>query len=143
MSPIPSRVAGLIEGRSLPAYLATWVRDRPRVAPVWYEVADGRLHTLASPTRREEVEQNPAVAAYIQNDDTEDDWFVTLRGTATVSRDRTDINDAARSIYPRYLGPDPAEWDSTRRADLGADPNHYLVTIDVDSAVVEDDPPEF
>ncbi|MFB6070523.1 MAG: pyridoxamine 5'-phosphate oxidase family protein [Halanaeroarchaeum sp.] len=129
MSPIPSAVAGLIEGRADPAYLTTWVRDRPRVAPVWYGVRDGRLQVLVSRTKREQVEANPEVTAYIEATDGED-WFVTLRGTASVSRDREAINEAARQVYSTYLGDDPEDWDPDRRVDLGLEPERYLVELD-------------
>ncbi|MFB6068814.1 MAG: pyridoxamine 5'-phosphate oxidase family protein [Halobacterium sp.] len=135
MSPIPSTVAGLIEGRTVPAYLTTWVRDRPRVAPVWYGVGDGRLRMLTTRRKREHVERTPEVTAYIEADD--GDWFVTLRGTASVAHDRAAINRAARQVYPTYLGDDPETWDPDRRADLGSEPTHSLVVLDPEEIETE------
>jgi nitroimidazol reductase NimA-like FMN-containing flavoprotein (pyridoxamine 5'-phosphate oxidase superfamily) len=131
---VPGPVESLISDRPLVAHLATSQSDRPHVAPVWYAYDEGVVEVLSTGTKVENARANPRVALSIQQDDEgRAEWFVTLRGTATVTSDVEAVNAAARRIYPTYLGADPSQWDSFFRDHLGDDPENDLVTVDVGS----------
>lgn len=135
---IPPDAERLIEGEPLIAHLATSLHDRPHVAPVWYDYADGVVRIVTAGRKVENVRGNPRVAISIQKDrDGDALWFVTIRGTARVVEDVARINEAARTIYGRYLGPDPAEWDDYYRESLGDDPPNDLVVVEVGSATYD------
>ncbi|MFC7044264.1 pyridoxamine 5'-phosphate oxidase family protein [Halobacteriaceae archaeon GCM10025711] len=138
MTTVPPEAEALITDRKLMAHLATSVDDRPRVAPVWYDYEDGTISVLTGGRKRDDVQQNPRVAVSIQEDrDGDALWFVSLKGTATVVDDVSAINEAARTIYTRYVGPDVEEWDAFYRDHLGENPPNSLVEIAVGSVAYD------
>lgn len=129
---VPGAVADRITGATLPAYFATSVNDRPHVAPVWYDYADGHLRTITHGQKLENVRANPRVAISIEQTEGER-WVATLRGTATVVADEDRTEAVARRIYEQYLGDPEAE---TYRTEEG-DPDGSLVDVRIGSASVQ------
>jgi nitroimidazol reductase NimA-like FMN-containing flavoprotein (pyridoxamine 5'-phosphate oxidase superfamily) len=126
---VPDAVADRIAGVALPANLATSVNDRPHVAPVWYDYADGHLRLLTGGQKLANVRTNPRVAIAIEQTAGEH-WLVTLRGTATVVADEDRTEAVARRIFETYTG-DP-EAAAYRTED--GDPEGSLVDVRIGSA---------
>lgn len=123
MGRVPTEVAELIEGAKVMAHLATSVRDRPHVAPVWYWYDDGTIEIVTTGRKLENIRQNPRVALSIQKDvagDTE--WMATLQGTATIVDDEAQTEAATRRINTKYDAPGDA-WSE-----------NVLVRIDIATA---------
>lgn len=125
----------LVSDAKLMAHLATSVDNRPHVAPVWYAYNDETLTILTDGKKLANIKQNPQVAVSIEkNTDGEAEWMVTLLGTATVREDPTRINDAARKVFAKYLGPDEETWPEYQRQALTNEPPNPLIEIEVASA---------
>jgi nitroimidazol reductase NimA-like FMN-containing flavoprotein (pyridoxamine 5'-phosphate oxidase superfamily) len=119
------------------AHLATSVDGRPHVAPVWYGYEDGTISVVTGGEKRANIRQNPRVSVSIQNDDAGvPEWRVVARGTATVVDDVDAINQAARWIYPKYIGNDIDSWAPVYRSAVSDDPNESLIRISVGSTNV-------
>lgn len=118
------------------AHLATSVDGRPHVAPVWYAYDDELLTILTTGRKLANIQQNPQVAVSIeQNTDGNAEWMATLLGTATVYSDEAArINEAARDVFSKYLGPDEETWPEYQRQALTDDPPEALIEVDIASA---------
>lgn len=128
-------VEELISDTTLMAHLATSVDDRPHVAPVWYAYNDGMIFVLTGGQKLANIERNPRVAVSIEkNTDGDAEWMVTLLGTATIQTEPTRINEAARKVIAKYLGPDEEAWPEYYRRSLTDDPPNTLIEIDIASA---------
>lgn len=135
----PSELAATVGGEPAVAHLATAVDDRPHVAPVWYRYADGVMTVLTGGKKLRNLRSNPYVALSIQRDDGGVmEWMAAVRGTATVTEDAGAVNEAARTVYSKYLGSDVESWAPVHRAALSSDPNVALVEVSVGSATVRD-----
>lgn len=123
MGTVPPDIEQKLEGASIIAHLGTCVEGRPHVAPVWYGYrGDDVLEVLTTGKKLENIRANPRVAVSIQHDvDGVAQWFVVLRGTATVVDDVEEARRAAEYINPKY-GATADEW-----------PENTLVRIDVGS----------
>lgn len=132
---VPQAAAELVRDAKLMAHFATGVDDRPHVAPVWYAYDDGHLSVLTGGRKLANVRRNPRVAVSIQRDaDGDAEWMVVLRGTARVVDDAERVNDAAKRIFRKYLGPDEAEWDDYYRQDFSEVDDSALLDVEVGSA---------
>lgn len=133
---VPSDIEDLISEAKLMAHLATSINGRPHVAPVWYAYEDGRLSILTTGKKLVNIQQNPQVAVSIEkNTDGNAEWMATLLGTATVYSDETArINEAARDVFPKYLGPDEDTWPEYQRQALTDEPPESLIDIEIASA---------
>jgi nitroimidazol reductase NimA-like FMN-containing flavoprotein (pyridoxamine 5'-phosphate oxidase superfamily) len=121
------------------AHLATSAEDRPHAAPVWYRYDDGVVTVLTGGRKLRDIRSNPRVALSIQRDDEGImEWMAAVRGTAAVTGDVEAVNEAAREVYPKYIGDDPDSWDPLYRSALSPDPNVALVEVSVGSATVRD-----
>lgn len=118
------------------AHLATSVNDQPHVAPVWYAYDEEVLTILTTGKKLANIQQNPQVAISIEkHTDGNAEWMATLLGTATVYSDEASrINEAARDVFPKYLGPDEDTWPEYLRQALTDDPPESLVEIEIASA---------
>lgn len=123
MGTVPPDVEERLAGASIIAHLATCVDGRPHVAPVWFGYAgDDVLEILTTGKKLENIRHNSRVAVSIQHDvDGVAQWFVVLRGTASVVEDDGATRAAAAAINPKY-GASVDEW-----------PENTLVRIDVGS----------
>lgn len=123
MGTVPARVEKRLQGAAVIAHLATCVDGRPHVAPVWFGYqGDDVVDILTTGKKLENIRVNPRVAVSIQHDEGGvAQWFVVLRGTATVVDDPDAARAAAEYINPKY-GATPDEW-----------PENTLVRIDVGS----------
>ncbi|WP_101294541.1 pyridoxamine 5'-phosphate oxidase family protein [Halegenticoccus soli] len=100
---VPPEVEELIADARVMAHLATSVDDRPHVAPVWYDYADGTVEILTSGRKLANVRRNPRVALSIQKDTGgRTEWMVAIQGTATVVEDEGETRAAARRINAKY-----------------------------------------
>ncbi|WP_330633385.1 pyridoxamine 5'-phosphate oxidase family protein [Halocatena halophila] len=135
---VPPDVEQLITDAKLMAHIATAVDSRPHVAPVWYGYDDGVLSILTTGKKLENIRKNPRVAVSIeQHTDGNAEWMISLLGTASVfGDDPSRINEAAREIFPKYLGPDEDTWPEYIQQALSDDPPESLVTIEIASATV-------
>ncbi len=135
---VPTDVEHLITDAKLMAHIATAVDGRPHVAPVWYGYDDGVLSILTAGKKLENIRQNPKVAVSIeQQTNGNAEWMVSLLGTASVfDGDPVRINEAARDIFPKYLGPDEDSWPEYIQQSLSDDPPEPLVIIEIASATV-------
>lgn len=132
---VPDDVESLIDGAPLMAHLATSVDDRPHVAPVWYAYGDGEVRALTGGRKLANVRRNPRVSLSIEKSAGGDaEWMVVLQGRATVEEDSERRRQAARTIFPKYLGHDPEEWDDYYRESIEDSPRTMLVEVDVGSA---------
>ncbi|MFB6311780.1 MAG: pyridoxamine 5'-phosphate oxidase family protein [Salinirussus sp.] len=130
-----SELENLLTETDAIAHLATAVDDRPHVAPVWYGYEDGVVSILTGGQKRANARENPLVSISIQEaNDGVPEWRVVLRGTASVIDDVTAINEAARWIYPQYIGDDVESWPPVYRSALSDDPNESLLRVDIGSA---------
>lgn len=133
-----SRLDDFIGDRRLIAHLATSADDRPHVVPVWYGYDDGTIEVLTSGGKVERLRENPRASVSVQQDtDGRADWYVSILGTATVVEDAGSVAEAARRVFPKYLGDDETEWPDYYRSQLGDDPSLSLVEIEVGSATME------
>jgi len=117
---IPEEALELLTGGVHVAHLATCYEDRPHVAPVWYDYADGAVELVITGQKLENVRRNPRVALSVQDDDGGDaNWGMTLRGTAAVVED--DDGEILRRINRRY-GADEDAWEENTavRVDVGS-----------------------
>lgn len=125
----------LIADAKLMAHLATSVTDRPHVAPVWYAYDEGLLSVLTGGKKLAHIQQNPRVAVSIEKHTNGDaEWMVSLLGTATVHTESTRINEAARDVFPKYLGSDEEEWPEYHQQALTDEPPNPLIEIEIASA---------
>lgn len=132
---VPSDVEELITDATLMAHLATSVNGRPHVAPVWYAYDDGVLSILTTGRKLANIQQNPQVAVSIEkHTDGTAEWMATLLGTTTVYDETVRINEAARDVFPKYLGPDEDTWPDYQRQALSDDPPESLIEIEIASA---------
>lgn len=132
---VSSDIEELISDAKLMAHLATSVNDRPHVAPVWYAYDDEVLSILSTGNKLANIRENPQVAVSIeQNTGGNAEWMVTLLGTATVYDEAARVNEAARVVYPKYLGPDEDTWPEYLRQALTDDPPESLIEIEIASA---------
>lgn len=129
---VPDAVADRIAGAALPAFLATSVDDRPHVAPVWYDYADGHLRVLTGGRKLANVRENPKVAVAIEHEGDEH-WLVTLRGTATVVTDEDRTERVARRLFETYTG----DADAAEYRDESGDLQGRLVDVRVGSASLQ------
>ena len=126
MSHVPEAVEELLTSEPLMAHFATSVNDRPHVAPVWYDYADGGLDILTTGRKLANVRENPWVAVSVQKDVAgQAEWMVTLLGTATVVDDEEATREATRRINRKY-GADEDAYSENR-----------LVHVDVGSATYQ------
>ncbi|PSP60624.1 pyridoxamine 5'-phosphate oxidase [Halobacteriales archaeon QH_8_67_36] len=119
---IPEEALELLTGGVHVAHLATCYEDRPHVAPVWYDYADGAVELVITGQKLENVRRNPRVALSVQDDDGGDaNWGMTLRGTATVVEDDAEGREILRRINRRY-GADEDAWEENTavRVDVGS-----------------------
>lgn len=120
---IPDEVERLLTSEPLMAHLATSLNDKPHVAPVWYDYADGVVELLTGGRKLENIRANPRVALSVQKDEAgRAKWKVTLLGTATIVDNPEEAKIAADRINPKY------------GADIDAYPENTLVRVDVGSA---------
>lgn len=132
---VSADIEDLIGDAKLMANLATSVNGRPHVAPVWYTYDDGLLSLLTTGKKLANIQQNPQVAVSIEKNTNGDaEWMVTLLGTATVSDESTRINEAAQTVFPKYLGPDEETWPEYQRQALTDEPPESLIEIEIASA---------
>lgn len=132
---VSSDVEELISDAKLMAHLATSVNGRPHVAPVWYAYDDGVLSILTTGQKLTNIRENPQVAVSIeQNTDGNAEWMVSLLGTATVYDEAVRVNEAARDVFPKYLGPDEDTWPEYQRQALTDDPPESMIEIEIASA---------
>ncbi|MFB6117294.1 pyridoxamine 5'-phosphate oxidase family protein [Halosegnis sp.] len=128
----------LVTDTSYVAHVATTTDGNPRVAPVWYAYRPeaGVVEFLGSGRKVADLRENPKVALSVRNP--EEDWHVSIRGTATVIEDVTEINAAAERILPKYLeGDTPEAWGVAGEKHT-FDPEDVLVRVDVGTAVARD-----
>lgn len=120
-APITPDVERLLTSEPLMAHLATCSNERPHVAPVWYDYADGVVEVLTTGQKLRNIRENPRVALSMQKDEGGNaQWMVTLLGTATVVDDAEATRDAERRINAKY-GADPDAWSGNTlvRIDVG------------------------
>ncbi|QOS13782.1 putative PPOX family oxidoreductase (plasmid) [Haloferax gibbonsii] len=129
MAGLSERAAALLTSEPVMAHLATSVDDRPHVAPVWFDYADGRgvIEVLTTGRKLENIRDNPRVALSIQKDENgQAQWKVTILGTATVVTDDDARKDATQRINRKY-GAEESAW-----------PENELVRISVGTATVSE-----
>ncbi|GAA0674132.1 pyridoxamine 5'-phosphate oxidase family protein [Natronoarchaeum mannanilyticum] len=120
---VPERAETLLTGEPLMAHLATSVDDRPHVAPVWYDYADGVVEVLTGGRKLRDIRENPKVAISVQKAVGGDaEWMVALHGTAEIVDDEAATREAARRINAKYGASEDAYAENV------------LVRIDVGSA---------
>ncbi|KAB7515742.1 pyridoxamine 5'-phosphate oxidase family protein [Halosegnis rubeus] len=130
--------AELVTDAPYVAHVATTTADEPRVSPVWYayDPERGVLEFLGKGQKVADLRENPKVALSVRNP--EEQWHVSIRGTATVIEDVAEINDATRRIFPEYLdGDDPEEWGVSGEK-LSFDPDDVLVRVEVRTLTARD-----
>jgi len=130
--------AELVTDAPYVAHVATTTADEPRVSPVWYayDPERGVLEFLGKGQKVADLRENPKVALSVRNP--EEQWHVSIRGTATVIGDVAEINDATRRIFPEYLdGDDPEEWGVSGEK-LSFDPDDVLVRVEVRTLTARD-----
>ncbi|KAB7517043.1 pyridoxamine 5'-phosphate oxidase family protein [Halosegnis rubeus] len=130
--------AELVTDAPYVAHVATTTADEPRVSPVWYayDPERGVLEFLGKGQKVADLRENPKVALSVRNP--EEQWHVSIRGTATVIGDVAEINDATRRIFPEYLdGDDPEEWGVSGQK-LTFDPDDVLVRVEVRTLTARD-----
>lgn len=94
------------------------------------------LEFLGKGQKVADLRENPKVALSVRNP--EEQWHVSIRGTATVIGDVAEINDATRRIFPEYLdGDDPEEWGVSGEK-LSFDPDDVLVRVEVRTLTARD-----
>lgn len=111
METVPTVVQDRLQDAALIAHLATCRDGRPHVAPVWYWY-DGEdvVEVLTTGRKLDDLSVNPRVSVSIQRDAGGDpEWFVVLRGTASIIRDPEAAVEAAARINPKYGAP-PDAW---------------------------------
>lgn len=128
MGTVPATVEDRLRGASLIAHLATCAAGRPHVAPVWFGYpGDDVLEVLIAGRKLENVRSNPRVAVSIQRDEGGDpQWYVVVRGTASIVEDDAETERAMAAINPKYGAPEDA-W-----------PENTLVQISVGSVAYGD-----
>jgi len=120
---VPERAETLLTAEPLMAHLATSVDDRPHVAPVWYDYADGVVEVLTGGRKLRDIRENPRVALSVQKAVGGDaEWMVAIHGTASVVDDDAATRDALRRINEKYNASEDAYAENA------------LVRIDVGSA---------
>jgi nitroimidazol reductase NimA-like FMN-containing flavoprotein (pyridoxamine 5'-phosphate oxidase superfamily) len=116
---VPTEAEALLTSEALIAHLATSADDRPHVAPVWYDYAEGTIEVLTTGRKLANIRANPRVALSVQKDeDGRAQWAVTILGQATIIEDDEATEAATARINPKY-GADPSAW-----------PENVLVRID-------------
>lgn len=122
MGSIPSEAASLLRGTRAMAHVATSVDDRPHVAPVWYRYSNGIIEIVTTGRKLANIRSNPRVAVSVQQDtDGDTEWFVTLRGTATVIEDEAETQTTRQRINAKYDAPPDAWAENTLvRIDIGS-----------------------
>ncbi len=120
---VPARAETLLDSEPLMAHLATSVDDRPHVAPVWYDYADGVVEVLTGGRKLRDIRANPKVALSVQKAVGGDaEWMVAIHGTAEIGEDEAATREAARRINKKYGASEDAYAENV------------LVQIDVGSA---------
>lgn len=134
---LDAHAAELVTDTEYVAHVATTTADEPRVSPVWYAYDPDRevIEFLGKGQKVADIRENPKVALSVRNP--EEQWHVSVRGTATVIEDVTEINEAARRIFPEYLGDDPEAWGVSGEK-LTFDPDDVLVRVDVGTLTARD-----
>lgn len=115
MGTVPAEVAARLEDAPLIAHLATCTDGRPHVAPVWYNyVEPDVIEVLTTGRKLEDIRQNPRVSVSIQSDEAGDpEWYVVLRGTASIVEDEAETERAMAAINPKYGAPENAWAENT------------------------------
>ncbi|MFB6300861.1 MAG: pyridoxamine 5'-phosphate oxidase family protein [Halobacteriales archaeon] len=135
MTAVPSEAEELITDRKLMAHIATCKDGVPHNVPVWYAYEDGHVLISTSGQKVANLRRNPRAAISIQYDEGGDaQWFVTLRGEATIIEDSDEHSAAAERIFTMYLGEDIDEWDEYYRELVTGDPNGVLLDVAIDWA---------
>jgi nitroimidazol reductase NimA-like FMN-containing flavoprotein (pyridoxamine 5'-phosphate oxidase superfamily) len=122
-NPVPEEAEQLLESEPLAGYLATSVDDKPHVAPLWYQYADGVIELTTTGRKLANIRENPKVSLAVQKAEAGvPEWMITLLGTAEVVADEAEETRVRREINAKY----------------GAEPDAYsentLVRISVGSA---------
>lgn len=126
---VPPEVESLIAGAPVSCHVATSVRDRPHVAPVWYGYRDGVVAFLTAGRKVANLRENPRVALSIESAVGADvEWNVTLLGRATVVDDPERMDAATEWVYDAY--DDDASADDVD-ADLEADGSGDAALVEV------------
>lgn len=100
----------LLTSEPLVAHLATCRDGAPHVAPLWFDVDDGRIEIATTGRKLANLRANPRVGLSVQKaDDGSPLWGVTLQGTATVVEDESKSDAIVRRINRRY-GADEDAW---------------------------------
>ncbi|AOW79636.1 pyridoxamine 5'-phosphate oxidase [Halodesulfurarchaeum formicicum] len=120
---VPDEAERLLESEPLAGFLATSVEDKPHVAPLWYQYADGVIELTTTGRKLANIRENPRVSLAVQKADAgTPEWMVTLLGTAEIIDDTDEERRVRREINAKY----------------GAEPDAYsentLVKIDVGTA---------
>ncbi|APE94887.1 pyridoxamine 5'-phosphate oxidase family protein [Halodesulfurarchaeum formicicum] len=120
---VPDEAERLLESEPLAGFLATSVEDKPHVAPLWYQYADGVIELTTTGRKLANIRENPRVSLAVQKADAgTPEWMVTLLGTAEIIDDTAEERRVRREINAKY----------------GAEPDAYsentLVKIDVGTA---------
>lgn len=128
--------AEILLARPLMSMVSTLCADGPRNAPMWFLWEDGALwlpsYRDASSVRR--IEDDPRVAVEIVDFDNEAGRLLHLgvRGRAAVVAMEA---DRFRRLLAKYLGPDPARWNSWFITEVARidDPSGRLIRVTPES----------
>lgn len=116
----------LAEGTRTAILVTMRASGRPHAVPVWYALdgSDIVVFTQADSVKGRALRANPAVTVVV-DDDRPPFAFVTVEGTAELSREPAELRRCVGLIAERYLPPDKvADF-----IEYGAGPDNMLVRI--------------
>lgn len=108
MAPIPSPARDRLTTEPLVAHLATCHDGRPHAAPVWFHVRDDAIEIATTGRKLTNIREDPRVALSIERtEDSEPQWGMTVRGTATVVESESEA--ISHRLNAKY-GADEGTW---------------------------------
>ncbi|MDR5655738.1 pyridoxamine 5'-phosphate oxidase family protein [Halodesulfurarchaeum sp. HSR-GB] len=118
---VPDEAERLLESEPLAGFLATSVEDKPHVAPLWYQYADGVIELTTTGRKLANIRENPRVSLAVQKADAgTPEWMVTLLGTAEIVEDAAEERRVRREINAKYgAEPDAFSENTLVKIDVG------------------------
>ena len=119
---VPDEVESLLQSEPLAGFLATSVDDKPHVAPLWYQYADGVVELTTKGRKLSNIRSNPRVSLAVQKAEAGiPEWMVTLLGTAEVVENEDEETRVRREINAKYgVEPDAFSENTLVRIDVGS-----------------------
>jgi PPOX class probable F420-dependent enzyme len=125
----------LSEGTRTAVVVTMRASGRPHAVPIWYAVDNGDivLFTRADSVKGRALQANPAITVVV-DDDAPPYSFVSVEGTAEISRDPAELRRCAQLIAGRYLPPDQAAGF----VEYGSTPGNLLVRVRPTHVIAQD-----